>query len=114
MTIEDIITLTKAGFTKDEILKLSSASVSSIAPAPEQPAVPTPQPAADPEPAAAPEAPEAPAAEDLSAVIEKKITEAFEPFKDLYNNIAIKANMPTIGNIEPKGIDDIVNDFFTK
>lgn len=110
MTIDDIISLTKAGFTKDDIFKLTGSvsapvvSPSSTAPAPEQPAA-TEQPAPAPEPEEK---------EDLGAIIEQKIGEAFKPFETLYNNIAIKANMPQIGNIEPRGVEDIVNDFFTK
>ena len=109
MKIEDLITLSKAGFTKDEILQLVSSS--SVQPTPEKQE-------------AAPAAPAAPqeeakeekkdAAEDISKVIEQKIGEAFKPFENLYNNIAAKANMPTIGSVEPRGVEDIINDFFTK
>lgn len=107
MTVNDILELTRAGFTKDDIAKLIVASSSPTQPTPEQPA------AAQPAPAPAPEA-EKEEKEDISKVIEDKITEAFKSFETLYNNIAIKANMPAIGNIEPRGIDDIINDFFTK
>lgn len=106
MTVNDILELTRAGFTKDDIAKLVASS-SPTQPTPEQPA------AAQPAPAPAPEA-EKEEKEDISKVIEEKLAEAFKPFETLYNNIAIKANMPTIGNIEPRGIDDIINDFFTK
>ena len=109
MKLEDILALTKAGFTKEEILSLSQTSPSTTSASPE------PEPAAVTTPAAAP-APEKAEEkkDDIGAIIEQKIGEAFKPFEDLYNNIAIKANMPTIGQIQPKGIDDIVNDFFTK
>lgn len=118
MTIDDIVTLTKAGFTKEEIIKLSATQpqVSSTAPAPEQPAA-AEQPAPAPEPVKVTQPvteQDVIKPEDLGAVIEQKIGEAFKPFENLYNQIAIKANMPTIGAIEPKGIEDIVNDFFTK
>lgn len=120
MTIDDIVTLTKAGFTKEEIIKLSATqpqvSSTSTAPAPEQPAA-TEQPAPAPEPVKVTQPiteQDVIKPEDLGAVIEQKIGEAFKPFENLYNQIAIKANMPTIGAIEPKGIEDIVNDFFTK
>ena len=107
MTVNDILELTRAGFTKEDITKLIVASSSPTQPTPEQ------QEAAQPAPAQAPEAGKE-EKEDISKVIEEKLTEAFKPFETLYNNIAIKANMPTIGNIEPRGIDDIINDFFTK
>lgn len=47
MTIQDIIDLTKAGYTKDDIAKLTQAE----APAPATPAPATPAPAQDPKPA---------------------------------------------------------------
>lgn len=112
MTIDDIITLTKAGFTKEEILSLTQGSPSNTTSA-----SPENEPAAVATPAAAPvpeKAEEKKEETDFGAIIDKKLSEAFKPFEDLYNNIAIKANMPTIGQIQPKGIDDIVNDFFTK
>lgn len=119
MTIDDIVTLTKAGFTKEEIIKLSATQpqVSSTAPAPEQPESISASPAPAPEPVKVTQPvteQDVIKPEDLGAVIEQKIGEAFKPFENLYNQIAIKANMPTIGAIEPKGIEDIVNDFFTK
>lgn len=117
MNIDDIITLTKAGWSKDEIIKLSAQlQVSSTGPAPEQPAA-AEQPAPAPEPLKVTQPvteQDVIKPEDLGSVIEAKIGEAFKPFENLYNQIAVKANMPTIGAIEPKGIEDIVNDFFTK
>lgn len=109
MTLEDIITLTKAGFTKEEILKLHSLDATPVLPAQTaQPDAPkAPAPASEPEEKQEEK-------EDISKVIEQKIGEAFKPFETLYNNIAIKANMPTIGEVEPRGIDDIISDFFTK
>ena len=107
MTLEDIITLTKAGFSKEDIVKLTSThSDSPSAKAPEAPA------AAPTAPASAPE--QETEKEDLGAIIEQKIGEAFKPFETLYNNIAVKANMPTIGSIEPRGVEDIISDFFNK
>ena len=111
MNIDDIITLSKAGFTKDEIIKLAG-STASPADSPSYTAPTQAQPesiSASPAPVSEPEE-----KEDLGAIIEQKIGEAFKPFENLYNNIAVKANMPTIGNIEPRGVDDIINDFFTK
>lgn len=110
MTIDDIISLTKAGFTKDDIFKLTGSNSAPV----DSPSLTSAQ--AQPEPAPAAPAPvsEPEEKEDLGAIIEQKIGEAFKPFENLYNNIAVKANMPTIGNIEPRGVDDIINDFFTK
>lgn len=114
MTAQEVLALVKAGFTKEEILTLTE-SPSTTSASPEAAAAPTP--AAAPAPEKAEEKKEEPAKnenQDISSIIEQKIGEAFKPFETLYNNIAIKANMPTIGNIQPKGIEDIVDDFFTK
>lgn len=110
MTIDDIISLTKAGFTKDDIFKLTGSTSAPV----DSPSLTAAQ--AQPESTSASPAPvsEPEEKEDLGAIIEQKIGEAFKPFETLYNNIAIKANMPQIGNVEPRGVEDIVNDFFTK
>lgn len=113
MKIDDIIVLTKAGFSKDEIFALIGSS-STASPAPEKKAAELQKPAAT-----APEKQETvedtkDEHQDIASIIDKKFNEAFKPFEDLYNNIAIKANMPTIGNVEPRGIEDIIDDFFTK
>ncbi len=112
MTIDDILALTKAGFTKTEIIQLTAPQQSPLAStvSPEEPAAAPAAPVVSPEKAEAPEK----QAEDVGAIIDKKLSEAFKPFEDLYNNIALKANMPTIGQIEPKGIDDIIDNFFNK
>lgn len=109
MKIEDIIELTRAGFTKDDIIKLVSKEAPAEPEKKEAPAAAASAP--DPEPENK-EAPAAASAEDIGVVISQKISEAFKPFEDLYNNIAVKANMPTIGNIQPKGLDDIIDSFF--
>lgn len=109
MTLNELLELTRAGFTKEEIIKLAGDSTSSTSATPEK--APEAAPAA---PEAAPEEKEGKQNQDIAAVIEKEISKAFKPFETLYNNIAQKANMPSIGDIEPKGIDDIINDFFTK
>ena len=115
MKTDEILMLVKAGFSKEDIIRLSEGSSSSSSASATQETA-----AAVPEAAPAPEKAEQKTEEvknenqDISKIIEQKIGEAFKPFETLYNNIAIKANMPTIGNIQPKGIDDIIDDFFTK
>lgn len=108
MTAEQLLKLVDAGFDKEEILKIAS--------------LPSAQEQKEPEAAeqgtAAPEAP-APAPveiknenQDISKMIEDKITEVFEPFKDLYTNMAKMAGMPSMQDVQPKGIEDIITDFF--
>ena len=91
MNIDSIIKLVEAGFSKEDIIKMTSASK----PEPE---------AAKPETKAEPD------------VIETKVSEAidkaFKPFEDLYNNMAKLANMPSLNDVQPKGIEDIIDNFF--
>lgn len=107
MTTEQLLKLVDAGFSKEEIFKIASLPT-----APEQkedPAAAAPAPAAaDPAPAEEPKS-ETP---DISKMIEDKITEVFEPFKDLYTNMAKMAGMPSMQDVQPKGIEDIITDFF--
>lgn len=114
MDIKDVIELTRAGFTKDEILGLMRVS-SSHNTTPEQTGAEGAAPVSAPEPVKE----EQPAVkepdikmEDIGSMVSQKIEEAFKPFENLYNQIAIKAQMPTIGNIQPKGIADIIRGFY--
>ena len=103
MDVNGILKLVEAGFTKDEIIKLSG-----VAKEPEVKKA-EPEPAkAEPEPAKA----EPEKAEDYENKVNAAIEKALMPFKDLYNNMAKLAAMPSIDNVEPKGIDDIIDSFF--
>ena len=96
MDVNGILKLVEAGFTKDEIIKLSGVA--------KEPEVKK----AEPEPAKA----EPEKAEDYENKVNAAIEKALMPFKDLYNNMAKLAAMPSIDNVEPKGIDDIIDSFF--
>lgn len=71
MTLNDIVTLGKMGFSRDDIFKLMQAQPAQTAPAPAvpaaQPAQPVPVPAAQPAPAVVPAAQPAPAVPDFAA-----------------------------------------------
>ena len=80
MKIEDLITLAKAGFTKDEIIRLASGESSSNT-VPQQPDAP-PAPAEKAEPVKE-EAPKEAPAEDIGAIVSQKISElAADPAYD--------------------------------
>ena len=99
MDVNGILKLVEAGFTKEEIVKLSNAEKS------------TPKfdvTNSEPEPVKA----EPEKAEDYESKVNAAIEKALMPFKDLYNNMAKLAAMPSIDNVEPKGIDDIIDSFF--
>ena len=103
MELKDIIVLSKAGFTKDEIMALLDNR----------------PPAADPEPPAAePEQPEAANPEEkdfdknIEEILNKKVEEALAPFNAVYDKMAKLANMPSLPSVEPKGIEDVISNFF--
>ena len=104
MNVNDVINLVNAGFTKEEIIKMTSAEK-----------VPTPEPVKAEH---APEVKKEPAPEvkkEESAPDDKisdAVSKALKPFEELYNNMAKLAGMPSISDIQPKGIDDIIDNFF--
>ena len=55
ITLDDIITMTRQGWTRDEILALSEADAKRQAPAPQPEPAPAPQPAPAPAPQPAPQ-----------------------------------------------------------
>ena len=107
MELKDVIALSKAGFTKDEIMALLD---NKQAAEPEKPEAAEPE---KPE-AAEPEKPEE--KKDLNVNIEeilnKKVEEALAPFNAVYDKMAKLANMPSLPSVEPKGIEDVISNFF--
>lgn len=109
MKAADLIRLLDAGFTKEDILSIISPS----APAAEEQAPDQPAPAAaetvETPKAAEAEKPAEPQTESdiykmLSDKIDSKFNEMAEAFK--------VPLMPSMGEIKPQGIDDIVRRFF--
>ena len=102
MDVNALLKLIDAGFTKEDIMKISAVSmpkeVTNSEPEKVEPA---------PEPEKAPEV-----KEEKAPAIEDAITKALKPFEQLYNNMAKLAGMPAMENVEPKGIDDILDSFF--
>lgn len=105
MDYKDLIKLLDAGFTKDDILTLvNSDREFSSAPAPAA----APEPAAPAADASKPE-PEAPKADqDIASLISNAIDAKFKEMQDQFKMPA----MPSIGNIKPLGIDDVIRNFF--
>lgn len=104
MNVDSIIKLVEAGFTKEDIFKLSAASN------PEPKAIPE---AVKEEPKAVPEAvKEEPKTESVDDKVSEAIDKALKPFEELYNNMARLANMPSLNDVQPKGIEDIIDNFF--
>lgn len=107
MEAREILKLVEAGFSKEEIMVLAKADkqpAETPAPQPEEPKA---------EPAATePETPKAEPATDPQEAVNAAVKEALKPFEDLYDHMAKLAGMPSIDNIQPKSIDDIVDNFF--
>lgn len=122
MEAKDVLDLVKAGFSKEEIMILAKSSKQAEA-APEE----KPQPKEEPKPEKAPEEQPEETAKEVKAAAEKffaapatdpqeavnaAVKEALKPFEDLYDHMAKLAGMPSIDNVQPKSIDDIVDNFF--
>lgn len=104
MTLDKLFTLVEAGFTKDEIIKLTERETAApkVESAPVEPVKEEPK--AEPAKEEVKTEPEA----AINAAIEK----ALKPFEELYNNMAKMAVMPSLENVEVKGVEDIVDKFF--
>lgn len=103
MTINDVLKLVDAGFTAEQIGKMINADSPALV-TPEAAEANTPEnkelPAENPT-NAAPQPREA----DIMQAIDKK-------FEELYKSLKLGAASPSIENIQPMGIDDIISNFF--
>lgn len=107
MTVDEILKLIDAGFTRDEIKAMEHP-----APAPEMPAPAEESPAPEAA-AAAPAQAEAPETSSSADAFMQMFDERMKQMTDIVNRAAKVAGMPSIDEgIKPKGIDDIVSDFF--
>ena len=109
MDVNVVVKLLDAGFTRDDIMKIAGAAQpGSPDNMPVQPQVVPPAPKQE-EPA--PSIPE-PAPQPMEDKISEAIGKAMQPFEQLYNHMAKMANMPSMENVQPKGVEDIVAKFF--
>ena len=112
MTLDEIVALARAGYTKAEIAALTAApkEPAKAQPAkPAEPAKPTePATPAKEEPAKA--ADPAPAADPFAAFNEAA-EKALAAFSEKLDKLTTLAGMPSIGSVEPKGIEDIISGF---
>lgn len=100
MDIDKIFKLVDAGFTKDDIIKLANNEKAKE----EKPETPKEEKPKEEKP----ESPKEDPAEKINAAIET----ALKPFQELYNNMAKLAVNPSKDSVEPKGLDDIIDNFF--
>lgn len=119
MDIEKVFKLMDAGFTADEIrTMLNSSPAQPVVSASSKPLSPEPT-AAAPDTAAAEAPVEEPPAEEkpdpiaaLKADIGEQISAAMKQQQESINKLAKLMGMPSMDNVQPKGIDDIVRNFF--
>lgn len=101
MTVEDIMKLVNAGFTKDEIIKLGTPS------ADEKPTEPAPAPASEPEPQD--EKPAEGGEPDIMGAVNKRLEEMEKSLKDYVKS----QNVFSIPDIKPvTDVTDIITKFF--
>jgi len=107
MNIQEVKELLAAGFTADEIRSMMPA---------EKKAEPEVKQEVKPEEKAPEVKQEEKAPEDniakISDAVSNAIAEGFKQFEGLYNKLATLAGMPSMDEVQPKGIDDIISNFF--
>lgn len=116
--LEKALKLIDAGFTADEIREMISTKEKEV------PHVLSPeQPAAATTPAAAAEAPEvkeeevkkAPEPDPMAEIrqtITDQISSAMKGYEENMAKVMKMAGMPSLDNVQPKGIEDIISNFF--
>lgn len=109
MTVDQIIKLIDAGYTAAEIKAMEAAPdpKPEPAPAPDPKPEPTPAPDPTPEPAPAPDPTPTPAPDPLDA-----IKAQLEGLTDVVGKISKSIIMPTLDDVTPLGIEDIITNFF--
>lgn len=103
MTVEDIMKLVNAGFTKDEIIKMGTPA------ADEKPEEPAPAPASAPEPQEEKKEPAEGAEPDIMGAVNKRLEEMEKSLKDYVKS----QNVFSIPDIKPvTDVTDIITKFF--
>ena len=124
MNANDVLKMIDAGFTADEIRKMTASPADSVS----HVLSPEPKKEAEDKAASAPAAPaeetkEAPAEEkkeakpeDVMDSIKKTISEQIaanmKSYEDNMAKIMKMAGMPSLDDVKPKGIEDIISNFF--
>ena len=116
MNANDVLKMIDAGFTADEIRKMTASPESSsvILSEPESKASESPQ-----EASAAPvkeekkeEAAEDPVAKAAEDAFNKRLDAVTAKYDELFSKFSKMAGMPSLENVKPKGVEDIISNFF--
>lgn len=119
MNPENVLKLVEAGFTADEIRgMLKPQTPDSPASASLQPLSPETTGAAitETEEAAPAEAPVEEKTDAVAQAVDKALSERLDQinsgFEQMYKNMQKLAGMPSMADIQPKGVEDIISKFF--
>lgn len=116
MDIEKALKLIDAGFTADEIRKMipEKSEVSPVL-SPEPEAAANSPTAAAPAPEVKEEKKEEPKPDPMAAirsVVAEQIAATMKGYEDNMAKLAKMAGMPSMEDIKPKGVEDIISNFF--
>lgn len=113
METKDILKLIDAGFTADEIRAMLKPATKASEPGPEKDPAPAaaPEPEKAPEPAQAAKDPE-PAPVDPYKDAFDRINQQMAEMADNITKISKAAFMPSMGDVKPVGIEDVITRFF--
>ncbi len=118
MTLDDVLTLAKAGYTKEEIARFSLTNTPAAKDKSEAPAAQNAAPAAaakaEPEEKEAP-APaavaETPAGSDPFAAFNEAAEKTLAAFAEKLDKFTTLVGMPSVDNVAPKSVEDIISGF---
>lgn len=114
MDIEKALKLIDAGFTAEEIRKMipQTTEVSPVL-SPEPEAAATSPAAAAPAPEVKEEKKEEPdPMEAIKQAVSEQISSAMKGYEDNLAKVMKMAGMPSLDDVKPKGIEDIISNFF--
>ncbi len=123
MNANDVLKMIDAGFTADEIRKMTASPADSVShvlsPEPKEeakaassPAAPVEEVKEDPAAEAKPEAKPEDVMESIKKTISDQIAANMKSYEDNMAKVMKMAGMPSLDDVKPKGIEDIISNFF--
>lgn len=116
MNPENVLKLVEAGFTAEEIRGMLKPQTPDSPASASLPLSPEPTGAAITEEAAPAEAPVEEKTDAVAQAVDKALSERLDQinsgFEQMYKNMQKLAGMPSMADIQPKGVEDIISKFF--
>ena len=109
MELKDLMKLVDAGFSKEEIMKLAAVGTKKEEPEKKEQKA---EEIKEEQKTEEQKTEEQKTSEDPNTGIADAIKEAMKPFEAMYEKMALMAGKPSFDNIQPKGIDDVIDNFF--